>query len=110
VKNFRQNRPKYIWKTIVLPGLIFTCMLAVFVIAVYKLNDISLEQDRELTYAALKKATIQCFADEGRYPANVDYLEEKYNLYIDYDRFYVTYDCAAANVCPNIVVTRKNME
>ena len=107
MKNFRQNRPKYIFKSIVLPGLICLALLAVMILGVYKFNDMSLEQDRQLTLAAIRKATVQCYADEGRYPATLDYLVENYNVNIDFDNFMVAYDCAAANVSPNISVFRR---
>ena len=107
MKNFRQNRQKYIWKSIVLPALLCAAVLLIFIFGVYKFNELSLEQDRQLTYAALRKATVQCYADEGRFPADLDYLIENYGVKIDYDHFFVTYDCAAANVSPNIAVFRK---
>ena len=37
----------------------------------------------------------------------VRWLIENYGVKIDYDHFQVTYDCAAANVSPNIAVFRK---
>ncbi len=107
MKNFRQNRQKYVFKTIVLPALLCVAILVIFVLGVYKFNELSLEQDRQLTYAALRKATVQCYADEGRFPSEVDYLVENYGVNIDYDQFYVVYDCAASNVAPNIAVFRK---
>lgn len=107
MKNFRQNRPRYIWKTIVLPSLICVALMSVMILAVYKFNDLSVEQDRQLTLAAIRKASIQCYADEGRYPADVDYLVEHYNVHIDEDEFMVVYDCAASNISPNISVFRR---
>ena len=110
MKNFKQNRPRYVWKTIVLPALLFLLMFLILIFGVYRFNEMSLEQDRELTAASIRKASIQCYADEGRYPSTVDYLEEHYNVHIDHDNFMVVYDCAAANVAPNITVFRKNAE
>ena len=107
MKNFRQNRQKYIFKSIVLPALLCAAVIVIFILGAYKFNNLALEQDRQLTLAAIKKATIQCYADEGRYPAELDYLIENYGVKIDYDHFQVTYDCAAANVSPNIAVFRK---
>ena len=107
MKNFKQNRQKYIWKSIVLPALLCAAVLTIFVLGVLKFNELSLEQDRQLTYAALRKATVQCYADEGRFPADLDYLVENYGVNIDYDHFFVSYDCAASNVSPNIAVFRK---
>ena len=107
MKDFKGKRQKYVWKAIVLPALLCAAILTIFALGVYKFNELSLEQDRQLTYAAIQKATVQCYADEGRFPASVDYLVEHYNVNIDYDHFMVTYDCAAANVSPNIAVFRK---
>ena len=107
MKNFRQNRQKYIFKSSVLPALLCAAIVAIFIFGAYKFNELSLEQDRQLTLAAIKKATVQCYADEGRYPAKIDYLIENYGVKIDHDHFQVTYDCAAANVSPNIAVFRK---
>lgn len=107
MKNLRQNRPRYVWRSIVLPIIVCVAMLAIFGFGVYKFNEISLEQDRQLTYSAVHRAVVQCYADEGRYPADIAYLEDNYNLKIDYDHFRVVYDCVASNVSPNIAVFRR---
>lgn len=107
MKNFRQNRPKYLWKTIILPSLICIALLGLLIVTVYKFNDLSIEQDRQLTLAAIRKASVQCYADEGRYPSDIDYLVENYNVHIDFDTFMVVYDCAASNISPNISVFRR---
>ncbi|MBR4725715.1 MAG: hypothetical protein IK071_08055 [Lachnospiraceae bacterium] len=107
MKNFKGNSGKSIWKTIVLPVIICVAMLAIMIFVVLKFNQMSLQQDQELTLAAVRKAAVQCFADEGRYPATLDYLVENYGVHIDEDSFMVAYDCAAANVFPNISVFRR---
>ena len=107
MKDFKGNSRKDIWKSIVLPILIGVAMLAVMVFAVMKFSAMSAEQDRELTLAAVRKAAVQCYADEGRYPSTLDYLVDNYGVHIDDDSFMVTYDCAAANVFPNISVFRR---
>ncbi|MCR5325032.1 MAG: hypothetical protein K6E85_17380 [Lachnospiraceae bacterium] len=107
MKDFKGDSGKVVWKTIVLPILLCIAMLAVMIFAVIKFNQMSMQQDRELTLAAVRKAAVQCYADEGRYPSTLDYLVENYGITIDEDTFMVTYDCAAANVFPNISVFRK---
>ncbi len=104
MKNFKEYRPKYIWKSIILPGVICIGLLVLLILGVNKFYRMSVSQDRQLTYAAIKKATVQCYADEGRYPDNVDYLVEHYNVKIDKKKFMVSYDCPAANISPNISV------
>ena len=105
MRNLKGKKPSYILNSIVIPIVLCLAMLAILFAGIYKFNEISVEQDRQLTYSAIRKATIQCYADEGRYPSDVDYLVEHYNVRIDYDTFRVSYDCAAANVSPNIAVS-----
>ena len=53
---------------------------------------------------AIRRATIQCYAIEGRYPPSVEYLEEHYGLSIDREKYYVFYDGWASNIMPDITV------
>ncbi|CBK76046.1 putative uncharacterized protein [Clostridium sp. CAG:149] len=53
---------------------------------------------------AIRRASVQCYAIEGRYPPSVEYLEEHYGIVIDRDRYHVFYDGWASNVMPDITV------
>lgn len=53
---------------------------------------------------AIWRASVQCYAIEGRYPPSIEYLEEHYGIVIDRERFYVFYDGWASNVMPEITV------
>ena len=53
---------------------------------------------------AIRRATIQCYAIEGRYPPSVEYLEEHYGLSIDREKYYVFYDGWASNIMPDITI------
>lgn len=53
---------------------------------------------------AIRHATIQCYAIEGRYPPSVEYLEEHYGLSIDREKYHVFYDGWASNIMPDITV------
>ena len=53
---------------------------------------------------AIRRATIQCYAIEGRYPPSVEYLEEHYGIVIDRSRYNVFYSGWASNVMPDITV------
>lgn len=57
---------------------------------------------------AVKRATIQCYAIEGRYPPSVEYLEEHYGLSIDRKKYYVFYDGWASNIMPDITILPAN--
>ena len=53
---------------------------------------------------SVRRAAVQCYALEGFYPVNLDYLEENYGVSIDESRFYVDYQYVASNLIPDITV------
>lgn len=46
----------------------------------------------------------QCYALEGRYPADLDYLEDHYGLQLDKTNYGYHYEMFASNIFPNIRV------
>jgi len=54
---------------------------------------------------AVHNAALTCYAVEGAYPDDLDYLRENYGLAYDAERYYVTYDAFASNLLPEIYVT-----
>ena len=45
-----------------------------------------------------------CYAAEGFYPPNLDYLKDRYGLQIDEKRYTVRYTAFAENLMPDITV------
>lgn len=54
--------------------------------------------------SAISRASVQCYAIEGRYPPSVDYLEEHYGVKVDRERYHIFYDGFASNIMPEITV------
>lgn len=53
------------------------------------------------------KYVIQCYASEGAYPPDLDYLAEHYGLILDEDRYIYDYDIFASNIMPDIYIIDK---
>ena len=53
---------------------------------------------------ALRRSAVACYAAEGIYPPDLAYMEERYGLQIDTDRYTVYYDVFASNLMPDITV------
>lgn len=107
MKNLKEKKPHFITQTVILPVITAVVMLGILVTAIMKFNTISEEQEFYLTEQAVKKAVIQCYANEGFYPKDLDYLVENYFLTIDEKKYYVQYDCFAENIMPDIMVFEK---
>lgn len=58
----------------------------------------------EVLTQAVRRATVQCYAIEGRYPPSVEYLEEHYGLSIDREKYHVFYSGWASNIMPEITI------
>lgn len=56
---------------------------------------------------AIEMACVQCYAIEGSYPPNLDYLRDHYGIVLDHDRYYYYYEIFASNVMPVVEVYEK---
>jgi len=56
---------------------------------------------------SIRNAVVTCYAIEGRYPDTIAYVEENFNIHIDWDRFIVHYSIFASNVMPDIMVIER---
>lgn len=91
------------------PGYVFSALVAVacLVLLVMGTRSMARKAQGESLNAlreAVRRASVQCYAIEGRYPPSVEYLEEHYGISIDRDSYYVFYDGWASNVMPDITI------
>ena len=62
------------------------------------------EQQLEQAQQAVMRAVVTCYAVEGIYPPNLEYLYENYGLAVDTTRFFMDYEVFASNVLPQVTV------
>ena len=55
----------------------------------------------------LRRAVVSCYALEGRYPPNVQYLRQFYGLQLDEEKYIVQYEVFAENIMPEITVLER---
>lgn len=56
---------------------------------------------------AVRNAVVTCYAVEGMYPQDIEYLIRNYGLAYDESRFLVSYEAFASNIIPEIRVSMK---
>ena len=59
----------------------------------------------QFVYDAVHNAALTCYAVEGAYPDDLEYLRTHYGLAYDQDRYMVRYSAFASNLLPEIYVT-----
>ena len=62
------------------------------------------EEDRRQLEEALQRGCLACYAAEGVYPPDLDYLKEHYGVQVDETRYTVIYSAFAENLLPDITV------
>lgn len=86
----------------------FSFAVVLFVSSALTFSKRSGERGAETLRDAIRRALVQCYAIEGRYPPSVEYLEENYGIKIDRDRYDVFYSGFASNFMPDITVNLQN--
>ena len=88
-------------------GILFVALIVGFVLVIGGLTNSSGEQELRLVKDAVKNAALTCYAVEGMYPEDLEYLRENYHLAYNEDEYIVVYDCFASNVMPSITVLER---
>lgn len=90
-------------KALLLP-LAVAAVALVFSTALNSLDQGRGEEDRRQLEQALRRGCVACYAAEGVYPPDLDYLREHYGVQIDEERYTVFYEVFAENLMPDITV------
>ncbi len=88
--------------------LVFAAIITITVAALKDINKTTEKESLSIVENSVRRAVITCYANEGSYPNNIDYLKENYGLYISED-YIVYYDIFASNIMPKITVVRKQV-
>lgn len=90
-------------RALLLPVVALAATLCFFT-ALSNLENGRDDQGRRQLEEALRRSAVACYAAEGIYPPDLAYMEERYGLQIDTDRYTVYYDVFASNLMPDITV------
>ena len=90
--------------TVILFSLLLGGILFFFLSSLSHLQDDSAAEDKEQLEAALTRAAVACYAAEGIYPPNVEYLTQHYGVQINEALYIVKYEVIASNLMPDITV------
>ena len=82
----------------------FALVVGALWIGVAQVNTRDSREQATALRDAVRRATMLCYAVEGRYPTSADELCERYGLPFDHDRFIVAMDSFTSNLFPDIRV------
>jgi hypothetical protein len=65
------------------------------------------QEDKQRLEDTLHRAAMACYAIEGFYPPDLNYLEERYGIQINRQKYVVSYVPVAENLMPDITILEK---
>lgn len=94
-----------------MPLLSVLCMSALLFFFICAANNISKANDAEqedILTQALTRSITACYALEGTYPPDIDYLKTHYGLTYDDTEYFIDYQYIGANLRPDVTIIKKD--
>ena len=76
----------------------------------HAVHEKTLNAQKEILFNAIVSAMRTCYAIEGVYPRDGDYLVEHYGLSYNQKRFHIYFDSFAENIMPDVRVIERGGE
>ncbi len=90
--------------------ILIIALVCCAVLAFNKIDSVQNREETSIVRDAVRQAAVTCYAVEGAYPDNVEYLREHYHLAYDSDRYAVTMEAFASNLIPDIYIEDRYAE
>ncbi len=90
--------------------LLFSMVIALFVVGTGSLSKGSTKRQKESLTDALSRDIIYCYATTGHYPESLDYIKNNYGLFYNEELFYVDYQVRAQNIIPDVTIIELHPE
>ena len=88
--------------------LLCVLVLAVLVLSLFRHPKTDLEDSGALAIReAVRRSALQCYAVEGVYPPNLQYLKDNYGLQVNTEDYYISYEAFASNLPPTVKVVNR---
>lgn len=108
MNRFNRNTTSVVGKLVVmLPVAAFLLLLVLFLGGIRNIGTATLAKQQESLETALSRSISQCYAVEGIYPPDLEYLKSHYGLTYDESVFFVDYVSYGGNLRPEVTVLRR---
>ncbi|MCL1835122.1 MAG: hypothetical protein FWG48_03080 [Oscillospiraceae bacterium] len=103
-KNIYKKGLSDILKSMILPVVFTLAVVGMIAFGLNQTSESSRSEGLRVLEDSLMRATVKCYAVEGRYPESVAYIENNYGVHIDKAKYAVHYEIFASNLFPEITV------
>ncbi len=101
------NRKRYRNTPVLLCLVVFAAAVVLLLRGMQDAQRTADTQGLLIAQTAVQRAAVACYATEGRYPQDYDYLRRYYGVQVDEEKYIVHYEIFAENIMPDITVTER---
>lgn len=83
---------------------LFLGFFCIFFIGISGVSKETSEKQIENLNRAITKSVAHCYATEGHYPENLEYLTENYGISYDKEKYFIDYQVLGENIFPDISI------
>lgn len=87
--------------------LVFVAVFLAFLSSLSSISAKQADEEQRQLENIIRQTAVACYAIEGCYPQNLQYLEDHYGVQIDHERYAVIYSPIASNLMPDITVIKE---
>ena len=89
------------------PIAVFLMVAALLLGTLPSIAENSRAEQLRIAEDTLRRAVVSCYALEGRYPPDIQYLRQAYGLQLNEEKYIVHYEIFAENIMPEITVLER---
>lgn len=96
-------------KEFTLLGSVLLILAALFLFSLLSshLDAVNKSEQKKLLETAVTRCITECYALEGTYPPDIDYLTKHYGLTYDSSQYYIDYQYIGSNLRPDVMILQK---
>lgn len=87
--------------------LITLGIFILFILQIQNITHLTKQQQRINLEKAISRDIIQCYALEGYYPPDLNYIEEHYGLIYNKSEFFIDYQIEGENIKPTFTIIER---
>ncbi len=99
-----------LWRSLAVALAVFAALILGGLALIRTIESRSGAAESGLVRDAVRSAILTCYAVEGAYPPDIDYLKRNYGLAFNEELYIVSYDSFASNVMPDVRVMERGAD
>lgn len=85
----------------------FLVILCFIIFGVNNIGSGNSKKEIEIAKESINRAIVTCYAVEGTYPTNFEYIKKNYGIHVNEKKYIVHYEIFASNIFPDVTIIER---